>query len=70
MGIELVGSDDTRFTDAQYDLLANLTRALQKVWPAITSDRIVGHSEIAPGRKTDPGPHFDWDRYRSSISAA
>ena len=69
VGIELVGSDDTRFTDAQYDLLVNLTRALQKAWPAITSDRIVGHSEIAPGRKTDPGPHFDWDRYRSSISA-
>ena len=70
VGVELVGSDETRFTDSQYDVLTNLTRGLQKAWPAITPDRIVGHSEIAPGRKTDPGPHFDWDRYRRLISAA
>ena len=70
VGVELVGSDDTRFTDSQYDVLANLTRGLQKAWPTITSDRIVGHSEIAPGRKTDPGPHFDWARYRRLIPAA
>ena len=70
VGIELVGSDETRFTDPQYETLAALTGAIQRSWPAVTSDRIVGHSEIAPGRKTDPGPHFDWARYRKSISAA
>jgi len=69
VGIELVGSDETRFTDRQYSTLTALTRALQFAWPAITADRIVGHSEIAPGRKSDPGPHFDWTRYRESIAS-
>ncbi|MAF06870.1 MAG: 1,6-anhydro-N-acetylmuramyl-L-alanine amidase AmpD [Acidiferrobacteraceae bacterium] len=69
VGVELVGSDETRFTDNQYTTLASLTRALQFAWPAITTDRIVGHSDIAPGRKTDPGPHFDWPRYRRLLTS-
>lgn len=65
IGIELEGSDTTPFTDTQYQALAALTRALQKTYP-ITD--IVGHSDIAPGRKTDPGPCFDWDRYRTALA--
>ena len=61
IGVELEGSDFEPFTDAQYQQLAALTRALQVSYP-ITD--IAGHSDIAPGRKTDPGPYFDWDRYR------
>ncbi|MBT8146079.1 MAG: N-acetylmuramoyl-L-alanine amidase, partial [Gammaproteobacteria bacterium] len=60
---------DSRFTDAQYDVLAAITRQLMEAYPAISADRIVGHSDIAPGRKTDPGPLFDWPKYRSSVAA-
>lgn len=65
IGIELEGSDTMPFTDTQYEALAVLTRALQKTYP-ITD--IVGHSDIAPARKTDPGPCFDWDRYRTGLA--
>ena len=61
------GSDDEPFTDAQYQALTALTQAVLKVYLKITPKRIVGHSNIAPGRKTDPGPHFDWLRFRSSL---
>lgn len=64
IGIELEGSDNLPFADAQYVALTELTLVLNKVYP-ITD--IVGHSEIAPGRKTDPGPHFDWDLYRALL---
>lgn len=64
IGIELEGSDSDPFADAQYTALAGLTLALKEAYP-ITD--IVGHSDIAPGRKTDPGPHFDWARYRTLI---
>lgn len=67
IGIELEGSDDTPFSEAQYARLADLTRAIQRLFPAIRGARIVGHSDIAPGRKTDPGPCFDWGRYRAAI---
>ena len=66
IGIELEGSDTTPFTDIQYAALIPLTRALQKTYP-ITS--IAGHSDIAAGRKTDPGPCFDWERYRAALLA-
>ncbi|MDD5329528.1 MAG: 1,6-anhydro-N-acetylmuramyl-L-alanine amidase AmpD [Sulfuricella sp.] len=66
IGIELEGSDDDPFTDIQYDKLAELTRALQETYPI---EEIVGHADIAPVRKTDPGPCFDWQRYRSLVAA-
>jgi AmpD protein len=65
IGVELEGSDFVPFRDAQYRQLAQLTRELQAAYPI---EDIVGHSDIAPGRKTDPGPFFDWARYRSLIS--
>ena len=55
------------YTDAQYHSLAQITRLLLKQYPALTRERIVGHSDVAPGRKTDPGPAFDWRRYRQLI---
>ena len=69
IGIELEGADDSAFTDVQYDHLIALTRAVMAAYPAITPARIAGHGDIAPGRKTDPGPHFDWRRYRTALSA-
>lgn len=63
IGIELEGSDTEPFTDAQYEALVKATKAIQIMYPVITRQRIVGHSDIAPGRKTDPGPLFDWKRY-------
>jgi AmpD protein len=65
IGVELEGTADVPFTDAQYDRLAELTRALKARYPIAG---IVGHSDIAPGRKTDPGPHFDWARYRGQLA--
>lgn len=63
IGIELEGSDSDHYTDAQYATLAGVTQAIQHEYPAITRDRITAHSTIAPTRKTDPGPGFDWQRY-------
>lgn len=68
IGIELEGCDDVEFTDAQYITLASLTRAITARYPDVTPQRIVGHSEIAPGRKTDPGPLFDWQQFRRLLS--
>jgi len=68
IGIELEGSDETPFTAAQYARLAALTLQIQALFPAIGEQRIVGHSDIAPGRKTDPGPCFDWARYRGQLT--
>lgn len=67
VGIELEGTDTSGYTDAQYAQLVVLTQALQRQYPAITNDRIVGHSDIAPTRKTDPGEGFDWPRYLAAI---
>jgi AmpD protein len=67
IGIELEGSDDTPFTTPQYTTLVSLTRRIREHYPAITRERIVGHSDIAPGRKTDPGPRFDWRRYLEQV---
>lgn len=63
IGIELEGSDEEAYEDTQYRVLADIVAALQARWPAITRDRIVGHADVAPGRKTDPGPAFDWDYF-------
>ncbi|WP_313240944.1 1,6-anhydro-N-acetylmuramyl-L-alanine amidase AmpD [Stutzerimonas kunmingensis] len=66
IGIELEGTDDQPFSDAQYQALIGLCRVLQGAFPAITPERVCGHSDIAPGRKTDPGPAFDWQRLRAA----
>jgi AmpD protein len=63
IGIELEGTDDLAYTEAQYRALVGVTRLLQRFYPAITRSRIVGHDAVAPGRKTDPGPAFDWHHY-------
>lgn len=68
IGIELEGCDDTPFEDAQYEVLADVTRALIVAYPAITPARMYGHCDIAPGRKTDPGPCFDWSRLRAALA--
>ncbi len=67
IGIELEGTDCIPFTSAQYRALADCTRQIRARYPAITPERIVGHSDIAPGRKTDPGPAFDWKRYLEGV---
>ncbi|HUN71472.1 MAG TPA: 1,6-anhydro-N-acetylmuramyl-L-alanine amidase AmpD [Steroidobacteraceae bacterium] len=64
IGIELEGTDETPYTDAQYESLTALVQALLATYPTLSTDRIAGHSDIAPGRKTDPGPAFDWPRWR------
>ncbi|MBS0298705.1 MAG: 1,6-anhydro-N-acetylmuramyl-L-alanine amidase AmpD [Proteobacteria bacterium] len=64
IGIELEGSDTVPFTDAQYEVLIALTQCLCDWYPI---QHITGHSDIAPGRKTDPGPYFDWKRYEDSL---
>ncbi|MFV0276152.1 MAG: 1,6-anhydro-N-acetylmuramyl-L-alanine amidase AmpD [Parahaliea sp.] len=67
IGIELEGSDDTPYTSHQYRELGALTLVLLNAFPTLSPERIVGHSDIAPGRKTDPGTAFDWGRYLSSL---
>ncbi|WKD51587.1 1,6-anhydro-N-acetylmuramyl-L-alanine amidase AmpD [Microbulbifer spongiae] len=63
IGIELEGLDTDIYTDAQYRALAEVSAAVMRAYPAIDFDRIARHSDIAPGRKLDPGPGFDWERY-------
>ncbi len=62
IGIELEGTELIAYTDRQYRQLAAVIRALLKAYPKLSKQRIVGHSDIAPGRKTDPGDSFDWQR--------
>lgn len=68
IGIELEGTDTLPYTDAQYTSLTGLTHVLMQCYPAITTERIVGHNDIAPGRKTDPGEAFDWQRFRAALN--
>ena len=70
IGIELEGCDTRPFTAKQYRSLQRVTRLLMQAYPRITSQRIAGHSDIAPGRKTDPGPHFDWPRFKGALPPA
>ena len=67
IGIELEGSDVQAYDERQYPVLSSLTHWLLGQYPRITIDRIVGHEHIAPGRKTDPGPFFDWRRFRETL---
>ena len=64
IGVELEGADDVPFAEPQYETLARLTRELQEQFGPLD---IAGHSDIAPDRKTDPGPWFDWQRFRAAI---
>ena len=68
IGIELEGQDDTPYESAQYRALADAILALRAFYPAIGEQDIVGHADIAPGRKTDPGPAFDWAHLRSLLA--
>lgn len=66
VGIELEGTDDRPYEAIQYRRLAAVVAALRRAYP-IPEDRIAGHADVAPGRKTDPGPAFDWDRLRTLL---
>ncbi len=67
IGIELEGADATLYTDVQYERLARVVEMLLATYPALSANRIAGHCDIAPGRKTDPGPAFDWSRLRNTL---
>ncbi len=62
IGIELEGTDDDEFTAPQYQCLKQVLICLLATYPSLNKHNIVGHSDIAPGRKTDPGPKFDWQQ--------
>ncbi len=70
IGIELEGEDTRPYDPRQYRALAELVAALCRRYPSLSPARVVGHSDIAPGRKTDPGPAFDWPQARRLIAAA
>jgi AmpD protein len=68
IGIELEGTDDTPYREAQYGALAALGAALLATYRTLSAEAIAGHSDVAPGRKTDPGPSFDWARFHALLA--
>lgn len=68
IGIELEGEDHRPYTEAQYRRLMGLLRAIMAAYPAVTPARIVGHCHIAPERKSDPGPAFNWQRLQAGLA--
>ena len=68
IGIELEGTDDVPYEETQYSVLAALVDALRIAYPNISKHRIVGHVDIAPGRKTDPGVSFNWNYLRDLLA--
>lgn len=67
IGIELEGTDDSAYSEAQYLRLASVIHALSAAYPDLSTRRVVAHSDVAPGRKTDPGEAFDWPRLRALL---
>jgi AmpD protein len=67
IGIELEGSDELAYEPAQYRALSSAVHALCRAYPSLSPERIAGHDDVAPGRKTDPGPAFDWPRLRALL---
>jgi AmpD protein len=70
IGIELEGTDDIPYEEPQYATLARLVAALRQAYPTLRDAEVVGHEDIAPGRKTDPGPSFDWARLERELETA
>ena len=68
IGIEMEGTDFEPFTDEQYDVLIPVIQSLLKEYPNLSADAITGHEHIAPGRKTDPGPYFDWSKLSTGLA--
>ena len=68
IGIELEGDVVSPYTPAQYQCLVAVTKQIRQCYPLITPARITGHSDIAPERKDDPGPYFDWQHYLSYLA--
>jgi AmpD protein len=70
IGIELEGTDAGAYEMVQYQVLAESVAALLAAYPALSAERITGHSDIAPGRKSDPGSHFDWHYFQRLLADA
>lgn len=68
IGIELEGEDETPYEERQYAVLVKVTDALLHAYPTISARKIAAHSDISPGRKTDPGPAFDWLRLYDGLN--
>jgi len=68
IGIELEGTDEVAYTDVQYETLCAVVSALRDAYPSLVEAPIVGHSDVSPDRKTDPGPAFDWDRLSRQLA--
>lgn len=70
IGIELEGTDDGEYEPVQYEALVDVVEALFRAYPRLSPAQLAGHSHISPGRKTDPGPGFDWDRLGAMLGSA
>lgn len=68
VGVELEGDMEAPYEDEQYETLGNLLGWIREVHPGVERENVVGHDEVSPGRKTDPGPHFDWSRAGRDVS--
>jgi AmpD protein len=70
IGIELEGTDDTPYTDGQYEQLVSVINAIFESYPQLCPRHIAGHCDVAPGRKSDPGPAFDWLRLYDGLRSS